>query len=453
MLSFVQNFFTPRVNPIGVDFGTDCLRLAQVQYVGNDYKLIAAASCDVPAHVRTTPAGRFAFFVEAIRDLLAQGQFRSRQAVLSLPASMMHIQHLRLAKMDEAETKKAIPWEARGKIPIDPAQALIRHLIAGEVYQDQEPRNEVIVMAAAREMVTQLLDSAAKAKLDVIGMNVEPKALTDCFAHVYRRKTDAESTTCYLDIGSSATRAIVARGSQIFFARSIPIGGDHFSKAAALALRVSFEEAKLLRIKLCLAQAAAQELQARPAAAPAPPPRPEEPAATAESDSLENSFALLGAGIQQSQNRRITDSPDNPSDNGQSVATLATPEPAIDPAEVAPTRPDQAATVEQACREPLRKLIEELDLCRRYYESTFPSKPVDRLIFVGGEARHRALCQHIARELGLAAQLGDPLVRMGRNSDIGIESGIDRRQPQPGWSVAIGLSLGPVGVPAGKQQE
>jgi len=78
---------------------------------------------------------------------------------------------------------------------------------------------------------------------------------------------------------------------------------------------------------------------------------------------------------------------------------------------------------------------------------------VDRLIFVGGEARHRALCQHIARELGLAAQLGDPLVRMGRNSDIGIESGIDRRQPQPGWSVAIGLSLGPVGVPAGKQQE
>jgi hypothetical protein len=33
---------------------------------------------------------------------------------------------------------------------------------------------------------------------------------------------------------------------------------------------------------------------------------------------------------------------------------------------------------------------------------------------------------------------------MGRNSEVGIESGIDRRQPQPGWAVAIGLSLGPV---------
>ena len=29
MLSFVQNFFKPQVNPIGIDFGTDCLRLAQ----------------------------------------------------------------------------------------------------------------------------------------------------------------------------------------------------------------------------------------------------------------------------------------------------------------------------------------------------------------------------------------------------------------------------------------
>ena len=36
-------------------------------------------------------------------------------------------------------------------------------------------------------------------------------------------------------------------------------------------------------------------------------------------------------------------------------------------------------------------------------------------------------------------------MRMARESDVGIESGIDRRQPQPAWAVAIGLSLGPAG--------
>ena len=40
-------------------------------------------------------------------------------------------------------------------------------------------------------------------------------------------------------------------------------------------------------------------------------------------------------------------------------------------------------------------------------------------------------------------QVGDPLVRMGRTTEVGIDSGLDRRQAQPGWAAAIGLSLGP----------
>src|SRR5205814_548020 len=146
---------------------------------------------------------------------------------------------------------KAIPWEARGKLPIDPSHAVLRHLVAGEIYTDQEQKNEIILMAAGREMVNQFLAAAAKAKLDVIGMNVEPKALVDCFTHVYRRKADAEVTSCYVDVGCVGTRAIIARGQQILFARTIPIGGDHFSRAVAQSLRMSLDDAKLLRIRLC----------------------------------------------------------------------------------------------------------------------------------------------------------------------------------------------------------
>jgi type IV pilus assembly protein PilM len=412
-----------------VDFGSDCLRLAQVQYTGSEYRLIAAASADVPAHVRHNTQARWAFFVETTRDLLAQGNFKSRQAILAMPASAMHIQHLRMAKLDEAETKKALPWEARGKLPIDPSQALMRHLIAGEVYHDQEPKNEVIVMAAPREYVNQLLSSAAKAKLDVIGMNVEPKALVDCFNHVYFRKTDADITNCFLDIGLTASRVVIARGEQVFFARAIPIGGEHFNKAAAHALRVGIDEAKLLRIQLCHTQPAAPE---QPQKKPVQMPENDE----TDRVVMEDSFPLLDAGLQASAHTAAVNA---------SVAEPPPLPPKAAPVDaVASQLAQQARIVDQACLEPLSKLISELDLCRRYYESTFPSRPVDRLVFIGGEARQRGLCQHIAKELGLTAQVGDPIVRMGRISDVGIESGIDRRHPQPGWSVAIGLSLGPV---------
>jgi type IV pilus assembly protein PilM len=428
MLGFVQNFFAPKGSPIGIDFGSDCLRLAQVQRVAgqagqpDEYRLVAAASADVPTHVRNDPAARMSFFVETTRDLLSQAEFRSRQAVLALPSAMMFIQHLRMARLDEQETKKALPWELSGKLPIDPAAALLRHIIAGEVYQDQEPKNEVIVMAAARELVDQLLAAAARARLDVVGMNVEPKALLDCFSRVYRRKSDAESTTCYVDVGLSATRALIARGSQILFARSIPIGGEHFSRAAAAALRIPLEEAKLLRIKLCHNQSITDERRTVEAA-------PIEPAANPPA---EEGFALLQAGLMRDRASAAT----------QTAGATAVAEPLTTTAAASPAHPSSQA-VEQACAAPLTKLIEELDLCRRYYEATFTGKPVDRLIFVGGEAHQRSLCQTIARQLGLAAQVGDPIARIGRNSEIGIESGIDRRQPQPAWAVAIGLSMGP----------
>ncbi|HEY8666214.1 MAG TPA: pilus assembly protein PilM [Tepidisphaeraceae bacterium] len=452
MLSFVQNFFAQKANPIGVDFGSDSLRLAQVQYADKEFRLIAAASADVPSHIRHDPAARLNFFVETTRDLLAQGKFRGREAVLSLPASVMFIQHLRLPRMDDEALKKALPWEARGKLPIDPSHALIRHLVAGEIYQDQEPKSEVIVMAAAREWVNQYLALAAKARLDVVGMNVEPRVLVDCFTHIYRRKSDGEVTNCFVDIGCSASRAVISRGQQILFARSIPVGGDHFNRAVSQAMKSSFEDAKMLRIKLCHANPSLDEHRERQTMQP--PPAPAQPAAPSE----ENSFALLSAGIGASERRqggsalagaRVPSAKADPT--VAAVACAIAEAPLLEDAPIQNETREAAAKVEQACAEPLNKLISELDLCRRYYEATFPNKPVERLIFVGGEARQRGLCQQIARQMSLAAQVGDPLVRMGRISEVGIESGIDRRQPQPGWAVAIGLSLGPAGPQENRQ--
>jgi type IV pilus assembly protein PilM len=375
MLGLVQNWFGPRCNPIGVDFGTDSLRLAQVQWIENDWRLTAAASAPVPAEMRRDPAARWAFFTKTMRDQMATGNFHGRTVMLGLPAANMHIQHVRMERMDAEQLKKTLPWEVRGKLSIDPSQAVLRHIVAGDVYVEQEQRQEVIVLAAPRDAVDQMLQAAAKAKLDVVGMNVEPMAVLDCFTQVFRRVSDQETTNFFVDIGAVGTRAVLTRGRQILFARNIHIGGEHFAAAVAQAMKTGAESARELRIKLCESQ-------------------------------------VCGP------------------------TTIAARED--------PSSPRQQ--VEQAHQELLKKLVEELDLCRRYYEATFPAKPVDRLVFIGGEARQRWLCQQIARDLSLAAQLGDPMCRMSKWCQLGIETGIDRRHPQPAWAVAIGLSMGP---PAG----
>lgn len=446
MFGFIKTIVAANANPIGVDFGSDCLRMVQLQIADGEPRIVAAASADVPAHVRNDPAARASFFAETARDLLVQGKFKGRQAILALPAAQMYIQHLRIPKMDEEAMKKALPWEARGKIPIDPSHALLRHTVAGEIYQDSEPKDEVILMAAARETVNSLLAAAAKAKLDVLGMNVEPMAIVDCFNHIYRRKVDQTSINLFVDIGFKSSRAIIAEGSKILFARSIPIGGEHLNRAVAQALGIGAEEAKLLRVKLCQAQPSLDEHRARQEINGVQATETAPAAAAAAAPAATEGFALLNASVAAAEKAQSAGAVGVVDRRG--TATLHQPAVPATPRATKGKLPadpaEQTVLVEEAIHEPLVRLVEELGLCRRYYEATFQNKPVEKLIFVGGEAKQRRLCQHIARDMSLAAQVGDPLVRMGRISEIGIETGIDRRQPQPGWATAIGLSLGPI---------
>ena len=92
--------------------------------------------------------------------------------------------------------------------------------------------------------------------------------------------------------------------------------------------------------------------------------------------------------------------------------------------------------------EPVETLIDEVRLSLRAREAAMPGRRLERAVFLGGEARSKALCQHIAKALRVPAQLADPLARLARQGNEPL-TGIDLREPQPGWAVALGLCVSP----------
>jgi len=102
---------------------------------------------------------------------------------------------------------------------------------------------------------------------------------------------------------------------------------------------------------------------------------------------------------------------------------------------------EQSDEVSRHLVEPIDTLGNQLVECLHYYESVFRSQDVERVIFLGGQATDRRLCQALAQRVNLPAQIGDPLVRIGSLQAGGLNAGLDRREPQPRWAVAVGLSL------------
>lgn len=348
-----------KVLPIGVDLGTTAVKMAQLRLTGDNIELMAAAAAEIPPEAAKTPQARLDAVAASLRSLLRNHPFKGRQCVLSLPAETTFVQHVKIPCGPADSFRDSVLAEISGKMPFAAERAEIRCLPAGEVAAEGQTRQEVIVVAASRETVEAHLWAARKARLDVVGINVESCAIVECFSRLFRRGADARRTILFIDVGQNSTQVVLTHGNRMVFARNLAIAGQRFDQAVAETLKISAEDARKMRRRL------------------------------AEAD----------AGESQDEIRDL----------------LAGP---------------------------LDALADELTQCLRYYESVFRNQAIERAIFLGGQAHDKRLCQAIAQRLNMPAQIGDPLVRVGRPQGAGLDSSVDRREPQPRWAVAVGLSLG-----------
>jgi len=249
---------------------------------------------------------------------------------------------------------------SQGKLPWPLHEAIVRHVVAGELPGDGEVKQEIIAIAASRASVEAYLAAARKAKLDVLGVNVESCALVECFSRLFRRNADAARTILYLDMGHLTTQVVLSHGNRMVFARNLKIGAQSLDQAVAKTLEIPIEQAQAMRKDLLAAE--------------------------------------------------------TPTEAGEELYHMLSV--------------------------PLDSLADQLMQCIHYYESVFRNQSIERAIFLGGAAYDKRLCQAIAQRLNLPAQIGDPLVRCGRIEGAGLGIGLDRREPQPDWAVAVGLSMG-----------
>ncbi len=64
----------------------------------------------------------------------------------------------------------------------------------------------------------------------------------------------------------------------------------------------------------------------------------------------------------------------------------------------------------------MQSLLDEISLSTGYLESLYPDGAIQRIVFVGGEARMADACEAISTALGIPAQIASPLRRSTRRA-------------------------------------
>jgi type IV pilus assembly protein PilM len=359
--------------PIGIHLGTEAIHMAQLDQAEGDVQVVSKASMYFPAgkpgQGRTietaetvdapseeTDKANYELGLSFIRKKVGSNGFRGREAVISLPPQHLTIQHVRLGQMQPEELATALPGELRGKLPFDAQQAVIRHIVAGTVSENNEAKQDLIVLAARRAVVERHVEAMNHMGLHVIGVGAEPCAM--CYAYAFaathgQATQEGPASLMVVYLGSRVVHVAITRGGETTFVKEVEQGTRLLTKALAQARDIPVEEAAALRAQWC--QAPGQEsLQA-------------------------------------------------------------------------------AVDAYNSIKPALEHLIDEIESCMRYHASLSRGVRVDRVCFVGPDARDRGLMHVLSAQLAAACELGDP---------FGVVTGrADREHAEPDMAVAVGLSL------------
>lgn len=376
------------LSPIAIDFGVGGLKLLQIMG-GEPHSLAAAAYLETPSNLLHDHKRRLDLQIQALPKLIKQGNFKGKRAVCSIPSWDTVCRHVPVSGPVTKYSVDAAIAQHFPDIGVGYAYKIV------EAPAELRGKGDVLVLASKADLIHRLMDAMVNAKLEPVGMQAEMQCSLQAFDHIRKREGDLIQNLLYLDMGAFATKAMITRGGSMVAARIINIGGYHFDELIAKQIASTFDDARKARLATDSAVARHTVTDKHVSTASDP-----------------------------STDRRKIDTP-----TGFSGDVLQQPVVAVGP---------QGSDL----REPLEILTDDIRLLMRYFGSHWDGQKLERVVFLGGESRHRGLAQHLAKQLRLPAQVGDPLARLAR---AGTETtlGVDFSQSQPGWAAALGLCLAP----------
>ncbi len=237
-------------SPIGVELGSDAIRLLQIEWRGDVGQVIASAEIETDRTPESAdPHTTTPFTPEvaaAVRKALDENGFRGRKCVGCVPADRLIQRHVKVDEVEGQALRDALLFELEDAFPGD--APMVQHLDVGEVVERGERRHEMILLAAGHQHVNSLVDFMTSAGLDPIALDAEGCALVRCFLPRDRRAesanadSDGEKHTAIVHVGALATQMTITGGGQPLFMKQLPLGATQLFEALQQRLELSESE-------------------------------------------------------------------------------------------------------------------------------------------------------------------------------------------------------------------
>ena len=242
--------FKQKPQPIGLDVGHSLIKMIQLSCYDQAIRVEAAEEETIDRNLEPGSEPWRQQVAELLQKMYREGGFTGNEVITCLPSDFVKIKSLRLDTSDPEQIEEIIRTEVAERFGMDSQCDEIRYMVAGNVYQGEEIKNEVIFFGIDREQLAAHIRLLEEANLMPVSIDTVPNALFRSFQATLRRREDRELVSVFVDLGSKYSTVIIGKGQGIVFVKQIPIAGDQLNEQVASSLGISMDEAAQLRIRL-----------------------------------------------------------------------------------------------------------------------------------------------------------------------------------------------------------
>jgi type IV pilus assembly protein PilM len=235
---------------VGLDVGSTAVRAAELSFGSDPPALVRAAQVPLaPGAVVDGEVKEPAVVTDAIRELWRRGGFRSKQVTMGVGNHRVVVREVTVPSIPPKELRETLPFQVAELMPIPMENAVLDYDVLDEIDQQDGKVLRLLVVAAQRDMVDTLVETAVSAGLRPVGVDLVPFALVRAVGKgdgLGLEEADAGGEAV-VDVGADVTNICVHERGVARFVRILPSGGQDVTAAMATSLGVTEEEAEALK--------------------------------------------------------------------------------------------------------------------------------------------------------------------------------------------------------------
>jgi type IV pilus assembly protein PilM len=233
---------------IGLDIGSTAVRA--VELMGSPLAVVRASQVALPpGAVESGEVRDPAVVSEALKKLWSEGGFKGRQVWLGVGNQRVVVREISLPYLPENELRQSLGFQVQEFIPMPVDDAVLDYNVIGEFEQEDRRMLRMLLVAAQRGMVEQVVAAVNGAKLQAMGLDLIPFALVRSVgaADVALDLEEGAVEEAIVDIGAHITNIVVHARGETRFVRILPSGGRDVTVAIARSAGVEDDIAERLK--------------------------------------------------------------------------------------------------------------------------------------------------------------------------------------------------------------